>query len=142
MTKAQLLDLFSKAIATEEGFYASNHTVAQRNNNPGNLRWWQGVSIRDGFACFETPEDGWVALRRQCELNIFKRGLTFLEFFQGKPKVYGGYAPAADHNNPELYARFVVWYIIQHAVPGSMPMDGQHVKALTITSTVRDLVTT
>lgn len=95
----------AEAIARMEGFYV-RRSVAQRNNNPGNLRRWGSRPVRDGFAVFDTPEEGFAALRRQIELNI-SRGLTMREFFGGKPGVYPGYAPASDNNRPEHYARFV-----------------------------------
>jgi len=92
-------------IATFEGFFQSG-TVAARNNNPGNLRTWGSRPIRDGFAVFDTAQDGWHALLRQIDLNV-RRNLTLLEFFSGKPGVYPGYAPAADKNNPYNYASFI-----------------------------------
>lgn len=104
---------FAKAIATMEGYFKPG-SIAQRNNNPGNLRRWGNRPVVNGFAYFDTPEQGWAALHRQVELNI-GRGLTLQEFFGGqrdaqgnvKPGGYSGYAPAADKNNPTHYANFV-----------------------------------
>lgn len=96
---------FAEAIAKMEGFYRKG-TPAQRNNNPGNLRSWGTRPVVKGFAVFPTPEDGWTALRSQIVKNI-NRKLTMYEFFEGKPGVYGGYAPAADKNSPREYAEFV-----------------------------------
>lgn len=100
-----MVETIAQAIATFEGFFKAG-TLAQRNNNPGNLRSWGSAPIRDGYAHFETAEDGWKALYRQIELNI-SRGLSLSEFFGGKAGVYPGYAPAADANDPNGYARFV-----------------------------------
>ena len=95
----------ARAIATMEGFYKSG-SLAQRNHNPGNLRSWGSLPVRDGYVVFPNEEAGWSALSRQVRKNI-DRGLTLEEFFAGKPGVYGGYAPAADQNRPLEYARFV-----------------------------------
>lgn len=100
-----LVDDLAGAIGTFEGAFKTG-SLAQRNNNPGNLRSWGNLPTRDGYAVFPTMEAGWTALRRQVELNI-SRGLNLLEFFGGKPDVYAGYAPAADQNQPVSYALFV-----------------------------------
>jgi hypothetical protein len=96
----------ASAIAQMEG-YNTPGTLAQRNNNPGNLRSGPGqVGTSGGFAVFATPDDGWAALDNQIQVNA-GRGLTLNEFFAGKPGVYPGYAPSADANNPAAYAAFV-----------------------------------
>jgi hypothetical protein len=100
-----LTDSISQAIATQEGFYKPG-SIAQRQNNPGNLRTWGSQPIANGYAVFETPAAGWAALNRQVDLNI-SRGLSLYEFFGGKPGVYAGYAPSADGNRPREYALFV-----------------------------------
>lgn len=81
-------------------------TLAQKNNNPGNLRSWGTRPIVGGYAQFPTPEEGFKALRTQVD-KVIKKGVTFHEFFAGKPNVYPGYAPAADHNQPVPYSTFV-----------------------------------
>lgn len=93
------------AIALMEGYFALG-TIAQRNNNPGNLRRWGSFPTESGFAKFPNQVTGWNALFRQIDLNI-SRDLTLIEFFSGKPGVYPGYAPAADSNKPVDYALFV-----------------------------------
>ena len=100
-----LIETVSNAIATFEGYFQPG-SVADRNNNPGNLRSWGNRPVRDGFAVFGSAADGWAALRRQVELNV-GRGLSLREFFSGKAGVYSGYAPAADSNDPNRYAEFV-----------------------------------
>lgn len=100
-----LIDGIAQAIATMEGYFKPN-SLAARNNNPGNLRSWGSAPVVSGYASFQTAEQGWAALRAQIQRNI-DRGLTLREFFTGKPGVYAGYAPSADKNNPEAYARFV-----------------------------------
>ena len=100
-----LVDDLAGAIATFEGYFTPG-SLAARNNNPGNLRTWGNQPTSGGYAVFPTAEAGWAALRRQVELNI-SRGLTLFEFFAGKPGTYGGYAPAADQNQPATYAAFV-----------------------------------
>jgi len=100
-----LVDDIVEGLAEMEGYYTSG-TLANRNNNPGNLRSWVGTPVSERFAKFATPDDGFAALRQQVQLNI-NRGLTLQEFFAGKPGVYPGYAPAADSNRPIAYAAFV-----------------------------------
>lgn len=89
------------------------------NNNPGNLRAGPGQIGTDanGFAIFPDLATGRAALDHQIQLNI-DRGLSLEEFFGGKPGVYAGYAPAADKNNPGLYADTVAgWLDIDPTVP-------------------------
>lgn len=100
-----LVDDVADGIATFEGYYIPG-SLAARNNNPGNLRSWGNLPTSGGYAVFPTANAGWLALRRQVQLNI-SRGLSLFEFFAGKTGVYGGYAPAADQNQPATYAAFV-----------------------------------
>jgi hypothetical protein len=114
-----LIEQIAKAIATMEGFFKAN-TIAQRNNNPGNLRSWGSAPVVNGYAKFATAEEGWAALRAQIKKNI-GRGLTLEEFFTGKPGVYPGYAPAADKNDPGHYARVVAGRV---GIPVDQPIGG------------------
>lgn len=100
-----LLWRMAYAIARMEGYFQPG-TVAERNNNPGNLRRWGSRPVKDGFAVFPDHIAGWNALFSQIHRNI-GRDLTLNEFFAGKPGVYPGYAPAADNNRPYDYAEFV-----------------------------------
>jgi hypothetical protein len=96
----------ASAIAQMEG-YNTPGTLAQRNNNPGNLRSGPGqIGTSGGFAVFPDAATGWAALDNQVQVNA-DRGLTLNEFFAGKPGVYAGYAPSSDANNPAAYAAFV-----------------------------------
>ena len=101
------VDSLATAIATFEGFFKTG-TVAQRNNNPGNLRSGPGQTGTDagGYAIFPDPATGWAALDNQVTANI-NRGLTLQEFIGGKPGVYPGYAPSADNNNVASYVSFL-----------------------------------
>lgn len=105
MTRADLIKDFAESIARFEGFYRTRSRAA-RNNNPGNLRSWGTTPVVGGYAVFPTEALGWRALKLQIGKNI-DRGLTTEEFFGGKHKVYPGYAPAADRNEPKIYAKFV-----------------------------------
>lgn len=105
MTRASLIDMMAAAIARMEGYYQP-HTLAQLNHNPGNLRQWGEMPTKGGFAVFPTAEAGFNALKTQIRRNI-ERGLTMYEFFGGKPKIYGGYAPDTDGNHSKHYAEFV-----------------------------------
>jgi hypothetical protein len=67
---------------------------AQRNCNPGNLRWArqrEGIGPDpDGFAIFPTDLKGWTALVTQIGLDQ-KRGDSFKTFLDG-------YAPASEND--------------------------------------------
>lgn len=125
MTKQQLISNIARAISRMEGYQLLN-SVARKNNNPGNLRSWGKTPTRNGFAVFNRAEDGWSALYRQIENNIFglgskdpfrmrSVGLSLREFFQGQRDSegklilggYPGYAPDSDNNQAEHYAKFV-----------------------------------
>jgi hypothetical protein len=121
-----LTDQLVQAIARFEGFLVSG-SVAQRNNNPGNLRSGPGQIGTDanGYAIFPDVATGQAALANQINLNI-SRGLSLNEFFAGQrdaegnlmPGGYPGYAPSADKNNPVQYAATVAgWIGIDPTVP-------------------------
>ena len=104
---SDLVTSLATAIAQFEGFFKPG-TVAQRNNNPGNLRSGAGQIGTDagGYAIFPDPTTGWAALDHQVTVNI-NRGLTLQQFIGGKPGVYPGYAPSADNNNVTSYVSFL-----------------------------------
>lgn len=126
MTRTQLITNIAKAIAKMEGFNILN-SISRKNCNPGNLRSWPKTTTANGYAKFERAEDGWKALYKQIETNIFGNGsrdvyplrkdvgLSLKEFFGGQRDTdgqllkggYPGYAPAADSNQPMHYAKYV-----------------------------------
>lgn len=73
--------------------------VALRTNNPGNLESSElaGDEKIDGFAVFDTPEQGYSGLKRQIKLDADRGDTirTFLEVF----------APKEDGNDTEKYIR-------------------------------------
>jgi hypothetical protein len=115
-----LVSGMATAMAQFEG-YNTPGTVAQRNNNPGNLRSGPGQIGTDsaGYAIFPDAATGWAALDNQIQLNI-NRGLTMNQFFAGVPGGYPGYAPSADSNNPAAYASFVA---SATGVPVDVPLN-------------------
>ena len=79
--------------------YNKPGTLAQRQNNPGNLRFvGQKDAIRGdkGFARFPTPEHGFTALQNQIRLDA-SRGLTLEQF------IYK-YAPPTSNNTKAYLA--------------------------------------
>lgn len=96
-----LIAAFAFAIADFEGFFKAG-SIAQKNNNPGNLR---PLGASQGFRTFDTPKAGWSALVGQIITNV-RRGLTLREFFLGKPGVYPGYAPLGD-NEPQIMEEYI-----------------------------------
>lgn len=104
-----LVDDLAQAIARYEGFYTAG-TLAQRNNNPGNLRSWGSYPVVNGYVQFPDAASGWAALRAQVSKNI-GRGLNLYEFFGGKPGTYAGYSPSSDGNSPSRYAETVATWL-------------------------------
>lgn len=125
MNISTIIETVAQAIGNEEGIYDRKKvpSIPQRLNNPGCLRSWKAPTgtknapvaypTVNGYVEFPTVEIGWEALRTQCKINIVKRGLTFREFFGGKPKVYGGFSPWTNGkgNTPLLYASNVLAYV-------------------------------
>lgn len=121
-----LATALANAIARFEG-YNTPGSVAQRNNNPGNLRSGAGQVGTDanGYAIFPDAATGFAALVHQIALNI-SRGLSLQEFFGGQrdasgnvvPGGYPGYAPQQDQNDPNNYANVVAgWLGIDKTTP-------------------------
>jgi hypothetical protein len=126
VNRSVLVDAIAGAIARMEGFYKAG-SLAQRNNNPGNIRRWSPkVPVVDGFSKFPTAGEGWAALRRQVDRNV-GRGLTLYQFFAGVrdadgkviPGKYPGYAPSADKNDPKNYAEKVAGMV---QIPADVPL--------------------
>ena len=76
-------------------------TLADRNNNPGNIRPVSGK----GFRFFESALEGWEAMKNQ-----------LMRYFTGKPTgralqtiqdIVSTWAPAGDNNDPKKYAQDV-----------------------------------
>jgi len=105
------VNAIATAIASQEGYGASN-SACTALNNPGCLTAGPGqVGTQNGFAVFSDPASGWNALDSQIQTNI-DLGLNFQSFFAGQPGVYGGYAPTCSGpmcagNNPSAYASSV-----------------------------------
>lgn len=79
-------------------------TLADRNNNPGNLRPVGGT----GFTSHQTPLDGWMAMARQIRLYFTgKSAAAGFEKLQSIWDIIHKYAPASDNNDPEAYSNFV-----------------------------------
>lgn len=116
MLRNDVIAQIADRIAKVEGYYVTAKqaqqsrskfpSLAQKNNNPGNIRSWGTRPVVNGYAQFPSVEEGFKALRTQVD-KVIKRGVTFREFFGGKDKVYPGYAPAADSNHPIQYATHV-----------------------------------
>ena len=78
-------------------------TIAERNFNPGNLRFvgQEGAEKGEGgFARFKSHEEGRKALENQLVLDTQTRGLTLADTMKK-------YAPAADKNDPIAYANTI-----------------------------------
>ncbi|MCL4783449.1 MAG: hypothetical protein KJZ70_10480 [Bryobacterales bacterium] len=138
MTRQELIERITQAIAEKEGFYLTEAQArkrrirypsrAQRNANPGNVRTWRDARGKryptdGGYVDFvawasarypglagetlaqKAVEEGWRILRVLVGQYIDGR------YTEGKPpsliEMFRAYAPGADGNDPEVYARFV-----------------------------------
>lgn len=116
------MDLWCEAIKIME-------KAKPERNNPGNLRFvGQQYSVSDnGYCKFDTYEHGYDALRklltRACTggSSLYNPYGSLYEFYAGvynpkypnnpKYKIYPGYAPKEDGNDPKGYSDFVAKYI-------------------------------
>lgn len=111
MADSSLVQSLANAIAQFEGYNVPG-SVAQRNNNPGNLRSGTGQIGTDakGYAIFPDAATGFAALQNQVSLNI-DRGLSLQGFIGGgvtnTGATYPGYAPSSDNNNVSNYVNFL-----------------------------------
>lgn len=79
-----------------------DNSIANRNNNPGDLRYAGQAGATqnsNGFAQFSSFSAGFTALQNQLSLDISRSGSDTLAQFAAK------YAPASDGNNPQQYAQ-------------------------------------
>ena len=130
MTRRELIERIARAIAEMEGFYATTAkpTLAQRNANPGNIRAWRDARGRPypthrGYVDFVAwaSEHFPGASREEMSQRAINEGWRILrvlvgqyldgKYTQGRPptveEMFRVYAPAADGNDPEGYARYV-----------------------------------
>ncbi|HBQ0659548.1 TPA: lytic transglycosylase catalytic [Klebsiella pneumoniae subsp. pneumoniae] len=80
-------------------------TLADRNNNPGNIRPVSGK----GFRFFESALEGWEAMKNQ--LMRYFTGKTTGRRLQTIMDIVSTWAPAADNNDPAKYARDVAGWM-------------------------------
>lgn len=88
-----------------------SNPLSVRNNNPGNLRYSEGLtrpgyvlekavgSDSNGFAIFATPQDGLDAMRKQVRLDTQTRKMTLAQFI-------GKYAPP-NENDTRKYIDYI-----------------------------------
>ncbi|MDZ8896302.1 lytic transglycosylase catalytic [Escherichia coli] len=76
-------------------------TLADRNNNPGNIRPVSGK----GFRFFESALEGWEAMKNQ--LMRYFTGKTTGRALQTIQDIVSTWAPAGDNNDPKKYAQDV-----------------------------------
>lgn len=89
------------------GVFAAYMIRGIQNNNPGNLRKnaYKGFLRvdKDGYAIFDTMENGIRAIRRQLQTN-YSRGLDTIE------ETISSWAPANENDTP-AYIAFVTAYL-------------------------------
>ncbi|HHO9791440.1 TPA: hypothetical protein ACRZLE_005033, partial [Escherichia coli] len=86
-------------------FRSEGNTLADRNNNPGNIRPVGG----GGFRAFGSALEGWEAMKNQ--LMRYFTGKTTGRRLQTIMDIVSTWAPAADNNDPAKYARDVAGWM-------------------------------
>ncbi|HGU1876407.1 TPA: hypothetical protein ACM7CR_001553 [Escherichia coli] len=86
-------------------FRGEGNTLADRNNNPGNIRPVGG----GGFRTFGSALEGWEAMKNQL-MRYFTGKTTGLRL-QTIMDIVSTWAPAADNNDPAKYARDVAGWM-------------------------------
>ncbi|EEZ9030426.1 hypothetical protein ABVW69_003838 [Escherichia coli] len=86
-------------------FRSEGNTLADRNNNPGNIRPVGG----GGFRTFGSALEGWEAMKNQ--LMRYFTGKTTGRRLQTIMDIVSTWAPAADNNDPAKYARDVAGWM-------------------------------
>ncbi|BBT72369.1 lytic transglycosylase catalytic [Klebsiella sp. WP8-S18-ESBL-06] len=84
---------------------SAKRTLADRNNNPGNIRPVGG----GGFRMFESALHGWSAMKNQ--LMRYFTGKTTGRALQTVRDIVSTWAPAGDNNDPDLYAKQVAGWM-------------------------------
>lgn len=91
---------------SDGGWYEHNqNTLADRNNNPGNIRPVGG----GGFRNFGSALEGWAAMKNQ--LMRYFTGKTTGRRLQTIMDIVSTWAPAGDNNDPQQYARQVAGWM-------------------------------
>ncbi|WP_407904064.1 lytic transglycosylase catalytic [Escherichia coli] len=85
----------------EQHAQSTKRTLADRNNNPGNIRPVSGK----GFRFFESALEGWEAMKNQ--LMRYFTGKTTGRALQTVQDIVSTWAPAGDNNDPKKYAQDV-----------------------------------
>lgn len=84
---------------------SAKRTLADRNNNPGNIRPVGG----GGFRMFESALHGWSAMKNQ--LMRYFTGKTTGRALQTVRDIVSTWAPAGDNNDPQQYAKQVAGWM-------------------------------
>ncbi|MCS7489198.1 hypothetical protein KQE47_01255 [Raoultella planticola] len=95
-----------KSRFSDGGWYQHEQkTIADRNNNPGNIRPVGG----GGFRNFGSALEGWAAMKNQ--LMRYFTGKTTGRRLQTIMDIVSTWAPAGDNNDPQQYARQVAGWM-------------------------------
>ena len=95
-----------KSRFSDGGWYQhEKNTLADRNNNPGNIRPVGG----GGFRAFGSALEGWEAMKNQ--LMRYFTGKTTGRRLQTIMDIVSTWAPAGDNNDPQQYARQVAGWM-------------------------------
>ena len=86
-------------------WFRGEGTLADRNNNPGNIRPVGG----NGFRTFGSALEGWEAMKNQ--LMRYFTGKTTGKKLQTIADIVSTWAPAGDNNDPQKYAQDVATWM-------------------------------
>lgn len=108
------LERLTLAMAEMEGWTTlaasptSSGSHSYRSHNPGNLRASPfAVAVVDGFAVFQTDEDGFAALRWDIRQKAKGNTVTGLNGESTLRELINKWAPSSDGNDPASYLQNV-----------------------------------
>lgn len=107
-SKEWVIEQFVQAHAVFEGFFKDG-TIAKVYNNPGCLKFANqknAVKGGNGFALFNSEQDGWNALREQVRLNLSGKSSLY-DINQDFYSYIYVYASTSPDNEKKAYAEFI-----------------------------------
>jgi hypothetical protein len=112
------------AFGVIQGFGGGNGSLADQNNNPGNIRGPGG-----GFRKFSTPEEGWAAMRRQLLIDYDRYGQHSISSIINSP-THGWSNEWAKGNTHESTANYISSVARQLGVGADDELDLHDMKML------------
>lgn len=112
------IEALADCIMRFEGWYPPikpfvNGSAAWRNRNPGNLRPYNSLQLKDehNYRIFNSLADGWEALIEDLEAKILNGSHGIDEEKSSLHDLFNIYAPALDQNDPQQYSRQIAMWL-------------------------------